>query len=477
LKEVIAGRNIVLGDTEDGKTWALKALHPADPLTEVRGVPDQSAVPSVQQNYQWTFSITSPVEAPYSVDAFFVPHPVLCGMVIITDALGVKTTTPIINTNVGGSGIPRGEIEWRMRVLNFAANVEKFRVAYMGVTCHHDATALNNSGMLACAQYPIMFQKPTLATNVIESQAKGKAPAPNIVQPVVIRQCYNCLDTYKSWEHLQTMPNAYLGEAKFGGYAPYKLSHTHQKWRNARELMPWFDSTNYPFGNVDSDYQFPLLEVKTFATTTTGFPFGVKPFAWDDPTSSGGRYYPSILPQLADNGMIHYAMKNIAANAGFTFMIRMGFESQVSPGSSLVPFAKLSPSYDPLAVAGYFKIARELKDAYPEEYNDWGKILGVIASAAADAFGSLVPGGTAIVNALRPVVSSLFSSGKKKPLDPPEATKERTQKVLDTVSNVSSLRRGRPGLLAEVKQGQATRAKRRRNRKQRVVVVNSPGRK
>jgi len=57
LKSLINGRTEKLGSTPTGSDWCLKALHPADPLTEVRGVPDQSSVPSVFLNFQTVGSV------------------------------------------------------------------------------------------------------------------------------------------------------------------------------------------------------------------------------------------------------------------------------------------------------------------------------------------------------------------------------------------------------------------------------------
>jgi len=57
----------------------------------------------------------------------------------------------------------------------------------------------------------------------------------------------------------------------------------------------------------------------------------------------------------------------------------------------MTTFAKLSPVYDPLALQGYFAISREMRDAYPEEYNTFGALLGTIANAAATALPTILP--------------------------------------------------------------------------------------
>jgi hypothetical protein len=93
----------------------------------------------------------------------------------------------------------------------------------------------------------------------------------------------------------------------------------------------------------------------------------------------------------------------------------------------------MSPPYDPLALASYYRINRELKDGYPADFNDLGKLWDVIKSAATVAGKALsvvpgVPGliGTAIPGVVG-VVDHFVQRGKKKkvkgsaPRDPPPA--------------------------------------------------------
>lgn len=72
------GKNLPMGSTESGKAWCIKALHPSDPLTEVRGVPDESSMSTVFLNYQSTFTLQPPgvAEPTWSFDAALLPHPV-----------------------------------------------------------------------------------------------------------------------------------------------------------------------------------------------------------------------------------------------------------------------------------------------------------------------------------------------------------------------------------------------------------------
>jgi hypothetical protein len=77
----------------------------------------------------------------------------------------------------------------------------------------------------------------------------------------------------------------------------------------------------------------------------------------------------------------HICARNLDVTTSFTFYIRMGIEMQVCPGSVLSPQMKLSPPHDQMALDAYFAIARELKDGYPADFNDLGKIWEVISRA------------------------------------------------------------------------------------------------
>jgi hypothetical protein len=82
---------------------------------------------------------------------------------------------------------------------------------------------------------------------------------------------------------------------------------------------------------------------------------------------------------------------------------------QVSPSSTLSPQLKLSPPYDPVALTTYFSVVRELKDAYPADYNTTGKLWGVLKQAlnSLDPVISVMPGNKVI----KPLVTAGVQAG------------------------------------------------------------------
>lgn len=452
----------MLGNTEPGKAWALKALHPADALSECTGIPDHTSIPSVLQNFQWSYTLLAP-ETQWSFEAYFYANPINVGVVKTIDSDSVVTWSPIINPTISVSTVyPNEELTWRQRAVAFATDNQRYRVAYMGVTGHHDASALTNTGMLGVAQYPLMFTKQSTGYTVnvadgltrppgpnrfresvcaqareemsrhgavapdkkvshkasTSSSSKTASPLPNALTFGFARPAYSVIDLPKTWEQLQNLPNAFLTEAKYGFYAPYRLSKTCQKWRDARALMPHLDLWNYaPLLPTDHGVAMP---VEAYSGLTRGFPFGVLPYASDDVTGQAetGAVWPSYVVENADDGVIHIIARNLTPQASFTFMIRLGIETQVAPGSPLVPFMRCPPPHDQLALDGYFAISRGLKDAYPEEYNGWSEILTPIAEAAADAIGTIVPGVGPAAKMIIPLVRKVFGGMSKKANEP-----------------------------------------------------------
>jgi hypothetical protein len=371
LKEVIDSKGGIPGSTPEGRAWALKALHPADPVVEVRGIPDEDSVPTVFQNYQFTFSVPNPTPATvgtWDCDVFMHPNPVVPCSIRTFDSAGNYLWSPIANDQIGVAGST-----WNARKTIFCGQVERYRLAYQSLTGHLDAAAVTNQGMVAAAQYPVI---PQIAGYQLQSVG-----APGSV--LALCECYSELP--KTWAQLQTMPNAYLGTAKEGVYSPYKLTETCQDWVSARDQKCFF-----PYGTAATMFNADgMARAAAAAATNTvsgAFPYGL-----------GGAYQGApdgtavIMTPRADTGMLHIAFRGLHYQSTLTFMFRAGYELQVSPGSPLTSFAKVSPPYDPVASTGYFAISREMKDGYPEEYNNLAMLIPVVQEIASRVLPKVVP--------------------------------------------------------------------------------------
>jgi len=366
------------GITQSGKDWCVKALHPSDPLTEVRGIPDESAVPSLFMNYQSVYTISPSVGASgtWTLDGQLIPNPLSFGAASYTDSVATSQIE-FVNSQVPGATHPE-------RLANFLSEFQRWRLAYASVTIYQDGPDLANQGTVVVCQKPVE----PCRMNVYDGQngqyvAYGQHHAFHLEA-----------SDLPSYSRSQSMPNAYFGKSKEGVYIPLKLTKTHQHWHSHRDLT----------------YQATGSAMNAYTNSTTGGAITILSSTLDDVNGlypflsindihqkTGGTYTKivgSLTSDFCNENWADFSFRNMAVTTSLSMFFRFGFEVQVMPQSSLAPHLKLSPESDPMALATYFAISRELKDAYPAEFNDLGKIWDVISSVAktASPMLNLIPG-------------------------------------------------------------------------------------
>jgi len=353
---LILERGLPLGTTGSGADWCLKALHPADPITEVRGIPDHSAVPTVLMNYQSVYTLrpTTGATGTWSFDASLLPHPINFMYTDKTDTintLGIEEC--FLNTQLEGTH----HVD---KYMSFTKMAQRWRLAYMSVTGYQDGPDLANQGSVVVCQSPVE----PLCFPAVWAEPGGVFGGPNL-------EFYSAED-FPNFDTSQAMPNAYFNRSREGFYVPLKLTETCQDWRSQRDDC--FAGVPIDEGAVYGLYKMP---------PTTSYPYphancadgGLQPLVVSA-TPSGQKTVGMLNGTFA-----HICARNLDVTTSFTFYIRMGIEMQVCPGSVLSPQMKLSPPHDQMALDAYFAIARELKDGYPADFNDLGKIWEVISRA------------------------------------------------------------------------------------------------
>lgn len=429
LKPVIFERGLPLGATGTGADWCLKALHPADPLTEVRGIPDHSAVPSVLMNYQSVYTLTPHAGSvgPWSFNATLLPHPVNFMYVDYFDSVvPVGTETCFLNTQLAGGN-------HYDKYNSFIGMAQRWRLAYMSVTAYQDGPDLANQGSLVVAQSPVEpIELPVTWNTVVPNASAG----PSLE--------YYTAEDYPNFDTSQAMPNAYFNRSREGAYVPLKLTETCQDWRSVRDDC----FAGVPSPNIQLSGAWNLPTVGTYpyphANCAVG---GIGPLIIAAATTgqrTGG---------MLNGTFAHICAKNLDAATSFTFYVRMGVEMQVCPSSVLSPQMKLSPPHDQVALDTYFAIARELKDAYPADYNDLGKIWEVISRAgkhilpfigATGPIGSAVSGVGRAAIGLGDVIAERRKSKRNARDKPAAAEVERqadAQKVVRTLAAIPPSRK------------------------------------
>lgn len=410
-----------------GTDWLIKALHPSDPLTEVRGIPDQSSMPTTLLNWQSDVVITPEQGATgtWSADLTLLPDPCMFGRWKATDSQGVRYGFQL-NSQLS----PTGTYGECLRVLLNGA--ERWRLAYAGVTIYQDGPTLSDQGTVVAAQVPMepRYYSPAATATTPNGDPISCAGA--------VTATYQDTDE-PSYSELVRMPNAYFSQSKYGCYMPLKLSTNHQRWISAKDLV--WDGSNWPTNLGGSPAEYPIIPaVQTFAK----FPYGANDGSESGQTCayfdySTGSWAPvgATRSRLMNENVAHACFTNMSTQTRLVAYFRFGVEIQCLPSSIYSPYLKLSPPYDAGAIDAYFRISRELKDAYPADYNDLGKLWGVIKGVASKILpivGHLGPIGQVIST----VGSAFLSSSKEReagkktsgggPRNPPPAAAVEEQK-------------------------------------------------
>lgn len=378
LKAIVAPEGATLGNTPSGVDWCVKALHPADPITEVRGIPDRSSVPTVFQNYQsaFTFGASAGSVGTWSFTAALLPHPIDFMYCNVIDSHGGGGTTFNFN-NPQLTGATHAA-----KYAALLAMATRWRLAYCSATMYLNAPDLSNQGMMVGCQVPVRPRK-FFTGGYDEPAGHG-----TLIPHVKVMQ-YQAADI-PVFANIEAYPNAYVNRAREGMYMPLKLTDTCQRW---------FDR---------GDEGFLASETAAYAAGSIELGVAMPPAAWphEDMIPAHGHVIGASIcsgylsgdqtcPMLS--GVFgEIAGQGIDVASTITVYFRYGIEMQVMPTSTLAPQLKLSPPYDPVALDHYFQISRELKDAYPADYNDLGKIWKAIKEAipmiAGVAGQVLVPG-------------------------------------------------------------------------------------
>lgn len=435
LNELIESKHVPLGTTPNGRQWAVKALHPADPTATPIGIPDESATPSVFQHYQKQISIlnaTPGTAGVWSADVYILAHPVIMASICVYDSSGAYSWNYVLNESFGSSGD-----SYATRKDLFASQVENYRLGYLSATGHLDSAAVTDQGMIAVAQYPL---------NCVRGGIDASSAAPGYMQ----RRALIFNELPKTYTQLLTMPNSYTNNAREGCYAVYRLSRTHQRWRNARDV-----ATFVPYGNAGV-----LTAASTGAAVAAGAPSvttvsGVFPYAMTG-YYAGSSATNSVAHLRCDVNMIHISLQNLHYLSSFVLTLRHGLELQISPGSPLTSFLHAPPNYDPQAIDGYFAVMRELKDAYPEDYNSLGKMAGILWGIV-KTVGSFVPGASPVLNGLENAYDLVRRARKDK--------KAAARNKVDEASSLAAIEDHKAAVAAKAQlQNKPLNSRRRRDR-------------
>jgi len=381
LRALLETKGSLVATNPGGIEWLVKALHPSDPVTTAMGVPDETSFPTVTIAYQATHKIIAPTEGlspNWDLNLDCVPDHIQ----------PLSWNTNVVDHGVGYGSLLNPQLAGASYAEKFGAWIKlkpvRHRLMYYGVTAILDAPALSNQGTVVACQHsvdPDVFN--VVGAIAVPPAVKGGSKPPGAPPLIPVACSKHCRvfpsATMPSYDQSMGMPNAMVGPAKDGAYLPLRMTETSQRWQGVQDLS--FVGANLSAGGEyygDADYRVftesvlpdtpsfspPYVSVRSAYTNATGLPGGDLIYG----------------PANGQFGYIGFA--GLSKTASVAVTVRYGLEVQVLPSSILAPYQKSSPEYDPQALAAYFHISRQLKDAYPADYNDLSKLWSVIRSAA-----------------------------------------------------------------------------------------------
>jgi hypothetical protein len=257
------------------------------------------------------------------------------------------------------------------------------------VTIYQDGPDLANQGTIVVSQAPL---QPNYYTHSYQTVTQPSGPDYGLTRLA----WYDDVSQGPNFQRSQAMPNAMMGRSRDGAYIPLKLTETCQDWQSQGNLICPFVPAELGTDTYSVWVRIPVVKVPAYP-----FPV-VEPFY----EPAGGGILGQSIPDLMNASVAHISARNLSDQTSFTFYFRMGIEVQLTASSSLTPQLKLSPPFDRVALDTYFAIARELKDGYPADYNDLGRMWDVISQAAKAVIPML-----RYVPAIGPVAQSAVSLG------------------------------------------------------------------
>lgn len=365
IDDLVGG--VPLGDTEVGKSWCLKALHPADTSVLSAPMPANETRSFASVAFQQMNTLTKPAAfaaQPWDLEIRVLRDPVLLYAWRATQSGAADAVGFVFSSQYYNVGAPSYNANYN--ALRGAA--EKFRVTSHSVTAYFDASSQTDQGHVVAGQTDLPLMK--LAATTIPP------PVADIAGQVPWVYYQDAVPTYDTI--LQTT-RCYQGPATEGVYAPSKLQNLGAWVRtNQSNMMLGTPSSLTPFGFLGAA-GVPAAET-TIADFQNTFPYTTVP--------AGGLY--SVFDQT-DSTITSVFFKNIAPASAVRTTMRWSLDLIVRPGTSYAPFVRMPPVEDRLALKMYSEVSRRMADAYPGSYNNLGALLGIVGKIATAVLPSLVP--------------------------------------------------------------------------------------
>lgn len=362
-----------LGDSEVGKAWCLKALHPADSSVISSPMPtyETRSFASVGYNQLDTFQMPASFDPARVWNITFYVHrdPVLLYSWRATqiNGGGLVSESGFVFSKQINSTTTYADSYNALR-----ASCEKFRLTSHSLTGYFDSASQTDQGHIVCGQtdLPRLNAERWRGDNPVNDMA--------VTMPVTFYQ-----DSPPSYENLLQTTKSFQGHARGGFYAPSKLINlgswvtTNQAWQLIGSA-PSQSASAIPFNSYATTFYEADESMADFAGT---FPY-VRP----DNT------YPTLMVfAQPDTSLTTIFMTNVAPTSAIRLTMRWTMDMIVRPATTYAPFTRMPPPADLNAIRMYAEVSRRMPDAYPSSYNNLGFLLPVLKSVVGTVAPAIIP--------------------------------------------------------------------------------------
>jgi len=351
LAEHLDLRNLPLAATPGGKTYVIKALHPADSEIKTTRAPG-GQLPTVAVASDMVETIPWPAGATEAViyQTANIAYPM---SLVFLDANGSMVDFYMwSNAAIGGLGLQHAPINdsdflW---MSTMRRQFTGHRVNAQSITCDVIAPALSDQGTIVSSQF---VYKPVTANTSWFSGSGGTISSINLGRDI---WGYNGVPN-ASQALMGT--NAYTSKARDGFYQPLKLQGS--KWVNTCDGFLPIDLTTYIALDSAMPNQmsnFPIYcNFRSINAITAPFP----------------------KPSCHTIGVTY--IEGTAGSPSVSLRIRARQVCEIQPviGGTYAPLTEAPYPPDELAYKMLAEIAGRMKDAYPASYNATGALKETIA--------------------------------------------------------------------------------------------------
>jgi len=460
LKEHLNLASLPLANTQEGRDFVMKALHPSDHEVKAARVPggtDNTLALAIDQVFTYNPSEFSYGGTELNIQLF--PN-VMRPLVLQHRIAGsggheeLRLVGGFEPPALGGRGFvtdPMTAAEAMAYYNNVRDNFEVLRITSESVTVNYVAPALSNQGSVVAAQ----FASAPMHTPMYLAKIQAPGPAKFIGTPWEgTAYAYNYFDIYDPMNkksQLMSGTRAYTAKAVDGVYLPLRL--TDFNWHSV----------------ANESCKGRWYCVNPVTNTQQNTPMDVMSTLYDyHPLDLQGELINSDALVLSDMGqtMGHIIFDGQASEGvSYQIRIRMTIEARVRPGSTYAPLCQAPPLPDELALKMYPEIAGRMKNAYPASYNDWDGLKSTIKGIArgilkvADPIIWLVSNGLPMGKPIADLATSA-TEGLRKWLGPePKAKSKQAQKSNAVMNRINQI------LTASAGQSPPGQGRRRRNRR------------